>query len=217
MKVIGITGPTGAGKTTALNALRELGAEVIDADEVYHRLLETDEGLKKALKAAFGEQIGDKMGRIDRKALSEAVYPGSLEELGAITHPAVLAAIGARVEKAQREGRPAVVIDAIALIESGLGEKCDAVVTVLAPLEVRVARIMALDGIDESYARRRAMAQKDDGFFRAHAHYVLENTEGDTPESFRERAKALLETLLEESGDITRTDEAHKEYYLNKG
>ena len=135
MKVIGITGPTGAGKTTALNALRELGAEVIDADEVYHRLLETDEGLKKALKAAFGEQIGDKMGRIDRKALSEAVFPGRLEELGAITHPAVLAAIGARVEKAQREGRPAVVIDAIALIESGLGEKCDAVVTVLAPLQ----------------------------------------------------------------------------------
>ena len=173
MKVIGITGPTGAGKTTALNALRELGTEVIDADEVYHRLLETDEGLKKALKAAFGEQIGDKMGRIDRKALSEAVYPGSLEELGAITHPAVLAAIGARVEKAQREGRPAVVIDAIALIESGLGEKCDAVVTVLAPLEVRVARIMARDGIDESYARRRAMAQNDDGFFRAHAHYVV--------------------------------------------
>lgn len=196
MKVIGITGPTGAGKTTALNALRELRAEVVDADEVYHRLLETDEGLKKALKVAFGERITDKMGRIDRKALAAAVYPDRLEELGAITHPAVLAAIGARIEEARGAGRPAAAIDAIGLIESGLGEKCDAVVAVLAPLEVRVKRIMARDSIDEGYARRRALAQKDDGFFRAHADCVLENSESDTPERFRERAKELFQSLL---------------------
>ncbi len=198
MKIIGITGPTGAGKTTALDALRDLGAEVIDADGVYHDLLDRDEGLKKALKAAFGEQIGDKMGRIDRKALAAAVYPDRLEELNAITHPAVLSAIGERVARADREGKRAVAIDAIALIESGLGEMCGAVVAVLAPLEVRVRRIMARDGIGEDYARRRALAQKDDGFFRAHAGYVLENSENDTPERFRERARILFETLLEE-------------------
>lgn len=198
MKVIGITGPTGAGKTTALSALRDLGAEVIDADALYHDLLERDEGLKKALRAAFGEQIMDKMGKIDRKALAAAVYPGRLEELNAITHPAILSAIGEQVEQARKEGRPAVAIDAIALIESGLGERCDAVVAVLAPLELRVKRIMARDGIDEPYARRRAMAQKDDGFFRAHAGYVLENRADDTPERFQERAKALFETLLRE-------------------
>lgn len=196
MKVFGITGPTGAGKTTALDALRDLGAEVIDADGVYHELLEADEGLKKALCAAFGEQIQDKMGRIDRKALSAAVYPGRLEELNALTHPAILFAIGERVEKACREGRPAVAIDAIALMESGLGEKCDEVVAVLAPLEVRVKRIMARDGIDEGYARRRALAQKDDSFFRAHAGYVLENRGDDTPERFRARAMELFQLLM---------------------
>lgn len=196
MKVIGITGPTGAGKTTALNALRELGAEVIDADGVYHKLLEGNEGLKKALCAAFGEQIGDKLGRIDRKALAAAVYPGRLEELNAITHPAILSAIDERIEKARRANRPAVAIDAIALIESGLGEKCDDVVAVLAPLEVRVKRIMARDGIDEGYARRRALAQKDEGFFRTHAGYVLENREDDTPERFRERALELFRRLI---------------------
>lgn len=196
MKVIGITGPTGAGKTTALNALRDLGAEVIDADALYHRLLEEDEGLKKDLRAAFGEQIVDKMGRIDRKALAAAVYPNRLEELNALTHPAILFAIGERVEKARREDRPAVAIDAIALIESGLGEKCDEVVAVLAPLEVRVKRIMARDGISEDYARRRALAQRDDGFFRANAGYVLENWEDDTPERFRERAMELFRRLM---------------------
>lgn len=196
MRIIGITGPTGAGKTTALNALRDLGAEVIDADALYHKLLEEDEGLKKALRAAFGEQIADKMGRIDRKALASAVYPGRLGELNALTHPAILSAIGKQVELARKAGKPAVAIDAIALIESGLGEKCDEVVAVLAPLEVRVKRIMVRDGIDDGYARRRAMAQKDDGFFRAHAGYVLENRADDTPEGFRERAAELFRRLL---------------------
>lgn len=199
MKIIGITGPTGAGKTTALNVLRELGAEVIDADEVYHRVLEENGELKRALRAAFGEQILDKVGRIDRKALSAAVYPDRLEELNAITHPAVLSAIGKRVEQARREGRPAVAIDAIALVESGLGERCGEVVAVLAPLEVRVKRIMLRDGIDERYARRRALAQKDESFYRAHAGYVLGNTEKDTPDSFREQAKILFEALLKEA------------------
>lgn len=196
MKVIGITGPTGAGKTTALNALRDLGAEVVDADALYHELLKEDEGLKKALRAAFGEQIADKMGRIDRKALAAAVYPDRLEELNALTHPAVLSAIEERIEKARQAGRPALAVDAIALIESGLGEKCDAVVAVLAPLELRVKRIMVRDGIDEGYARRRALAQKDESFFRAHAGYVLENRADDTPERFRERAAELFRRLL---------------------
>ncbi len=196
MKIIGITGPTGAGKTTALDVLRDLGAEVIDADGVYHDLLDRDEGLKKALKAAFGEQIEDKMGRIDRKALAAAVYPDRLEELNALTHPAVLSAIDERVERAEQEGKKAVAIDAIALIESGLGEKCGAVVAVLAPLEVRVKRIMVRDGVGEDYARRRALAQKDDGFYRDHAGYVLENLESDTSETFRRKALELFQRLM---------------------
>ena len=176
--------------------MRGLGAEVIDADRLYHSLLESDKALQEALTAAFGAQILDSAGRIDRKRLSAAVYPDRLEELNAITHPAVLAVIDERVEAARREDRPAVAIDAIALIESGLGEKCDAVVAVLAPLNLRIERIMARDGIDEPYARRRALAQKGDGFFRSYAGYVLENRAEDTPEGFEERAKALFESIL---------------------
>lgn len=197
MKTIGITGPTGAGKTTALNALRSLGAEVVDADAVYHRLLEESESLKKALTGAFGEEILDKMGKIDRRRLSQAVYPHRLEELNALTHPAILSEIAEEKRRAEKAGCPALAIDAIALIESGLEEWCDVVVAVLAPLELRVRRIMARDGIDEDYARCRALAQKPDEFFRSHSAYTLENREGDTPEAFGERALALFRELLE--------------------
>ena len=81
MKIIGITGPTGAGKTTALNVLRDLGAEVLDADAVYHRLLEESLPLRQSLAAAFGVDILDASGRVDRRRLSAAVYPDRLEEL----------------------------------------------------------------------------------------------------------------------------------------
>lgn len=199
MKVIGITGPTGAGKTTALNALRELGAEVIDADAVYHELLWKNGEMKAALVSAFGPGILDGDGQVDRKALAGAVYPDRLEELNGITHPFVAAQVGRRVEAAQRSGKPAAAIDAIALMESGLGERCDVVVSVLAPLEVRIGRIMVRDGIDEGYARRRALAQKGEDFFRSHSDYVLENGEGDTPEAFEAEARALFQKILTEA------------------
>ena len=196
MKIIGITGPTGAGKTTALNALRRLGAVVVDADAVYHRLLSDSVPLKKSLVEAFGERILDDGGRIDRKRLSQAVYPDGLGKLNELTHPFILERIGQEAERARQEGRAALAVDAIALVECGLGAKCDAVVAILAPVELRIQRIMARDGIDEAYARRRVAAQQSDDFFRANSSYVLENREGDTPKAFEARALALFEKIL---------------------
>lgn len=196
MKIIGITGPTGAGKTTALHALTALGAEVLDADLVYHQLLDTDEGLRTRLVRAFGPDILDEAGTVDRKRLSAAVYPDRLEELNGLTHPVIVDELFLRAELARQAGRPAVAIDAIARVESGIAQRCDVVVAVLAPLEVRIRRIMARDGIDEPYARRRALAQKGEDFFRAHADYVLENGEDDTPEAFARRCHALFAVLL---------------------
>ena len=199
MKLIGITGPTGAGKTTALRALEDLGAHIIDADQVYHRLLEESGALKAALLERFGPGILDEVGEVDRKALGSAVFgdPAALEDLNAITHRFILDDIRRQTEEARAEGCPAVAVDAISLIESGLGEECDAVVAVLAPLEVRIRRIMAREGISEDYARRRALAQKGDDFFRAHADHVLENGPGEDREQFAARARALFAHMLE--------------------
>lgn len=195
MKVIGITGPTGAGKTTALHVLRELGAEVIDADAVYHALLRENGGLKSALVSAFGERILNGVGEVDRKALAREAYPNRLSELNAVTHPFVVEEVDRRIAAARQEGR-SVAIDAIALIESGLAQRCDAVVAVLAPRELRLRRIMARDGIDEEYARRRVLAQQGDDFFRDNSDHTLENGVKDTEERFRERALELFRELL---------------------
>lgn len=196
MTVIGITGPTGAGKTTALHALEQLGAVVLDADRVYHRLLAESPAMQTALVQAFGPDILDGDGAIDRKRLAGAVYPDRLEELNQITHPLIITAVMEEVEKARTEGRPAAAIDAIALVESGLADRCDVVVSVLAPMEERIRRIMVRDGIDEEYARRRALAQKGEDFFRSHSDYVLENTGEDSPEAFEEKALGLFREIV---------------------
>lgn len=193
MKRIGITGPTGAGKTTALNALTSLGAHVIDADKVYHDLLESSVPMRKALTERFGAEILDKNGRIDRKALGNVVFvdADALADLNAITHRFVLEEIERQASQAEAEGRPAVAIDAIALIESGAAETCDAVVGILAPKQVRIRRIMAREGISEEYARKRVEAQQDDTFFRTHCTHILENG-GEDAGAFEAQALALF-------------------------
>lgn len=198
MKLIGITGPTGAGKTTALHALASLGAAVIDADAMYHDLLSSDQGLKEALAGRFGRDLLDGEGQIARKRLGEIVFTDhqALEDLNAITHRFILEELARRTGAARREGRSAVAVDAIRLIESGIGASCDAVVGILAPAGLRVRRIMAREGISEAYARKRVEAQPDDDFYRAHCSHILENGLEDTPETFRRRALALFRTLL---------------------
>ena len=183
MKIIGITGPTGAGKTTALRALAQLGVWIIDADEVYHRLLEESVPLQMALTARFGE-LQDERGKIDRKKLGNVVFgdPEALAALNAITHRFIGEEIDRQLSAARAEDRSAAAIDAIALIESGLGALCDCTVAVTAPPEVRIRRIMARDGISEDYARSRVAAQKSDSFYRKRCTLVLENRAGSRAE-----------------------------------
>ena len=197
MKRIGITGPTGAGKTTALNALAELGVHIIDADQVYHDLLANSAPMKEALTARFGPAILDGAGKVDRKALGNVVFadPTALADLNAITHRFIIDEIDRQAAQAEAEGRPAVAIDAIALIESGVGDTCSAVVGILAPKEVRIRRIMAREGISEEYARKRVEAQQGDDFFRTHCTHILENGDG-SPEEFGRRARTLFESLI---------------------
>lgn len=198
MKRIGITGPTGAGKSTALHVLKTLGVQVVDCDVVYHDLLQRDITLRTELLERFGPDILDQANQIDRKKLGAIVYrnTAALVDLNNIAHAHVLEALAHMEETALREGRPAVAYDAIALIESGLGARCNAVVGVLAPLEVRIRRIMARDGISEAYARMRVSAQKEDGFFRAHCTYILENDDTGTPQAFQAEAERLFTRIL---------------------
>ena len=196
MKIVGITGPTGAGKTTALRAVLALGGCVIDCDQVYHQLLEENAAMRNELTERFGRGILDSEQRLDRKKLGALVFQDKalLADLNAITHRYVRQRVEELLRASRGEGRPLAAVDAIALIESGLGELCDAVVGVLAPPEVRVRRIMARDGISEDYARMRVKAQQGDAFFRTNCTAVLENTGEEA--AFARQATALFEKIL---------------------
>lgn len=202
MTVIGITGPSGAGKTTVLGVLEELGAAVIDCDALYHKLLREDTALLGRIRERFGPAVFDGAGNLDRKALGRVVFhdPAALAELNQLTHAAILAALDKLLAQAETEGRPAAAIDAIALIESGASARCAVTVAVTAPVDVRVKRLMAREGVGEDYARARVEAQQPDRFYEEHCDYVLCND--GAPEDCRNRARDLFNIILHPKEDV---------------
>ena len=191
--VIGITGGTGSGKTSALNAIRDLGGVVIDCDAVYHEMLNQDAELRHAIEVKF-HGVFNSDGSLNRKKLGELVFEN--KERMAQLNEVIYQFLVPEVQRRARDGN-LTAIDAINLIESGVGELCDRTVAVTAPAELRVRRIMARDGIDERYARMRVSAQKSDEFYRSKCDYELSNT-ADTPEDFRETARVFFERLIGE-------------------
>ena len=176
MTIVGVTGGTGCGKTTALNAFSERGALVLDCDAVYHQLLETDSNLLSEIDARFPGVVEN--GKLERKRLGDIVFrdASALKDLNAITHRYISAALRSRLAEFARSGGRAAAIDAVALIESGLGEMCDVIVGVTAPKEARIRRIMAREGISEEYAAARVGAQKTDEWYAEHCDQILNNS-----------------------------------------
>ena len=187
--IIGITGGTGCGKTTALNAVRQLGGVVLDCDQIYHQLLQTDRALLSAIDARFPGCVHD--GVLDRKALGRIVFSdkAALADLNAITHRAVKDAV--LLELAKKP--PLAAIDAIGLFEGGLAELCDATVVVTAPEEVRISRLMQRDGISADYAKMRIQAQRPQSEFVALCDYSLENA--GTQQQFQDQCLAFFRQL----------------------
>ena len=187
--ILGITGGTGCGKTTLLNAVRSLGGQVIDCDEVYHRLLKEDKNMLQAIQARFPGTVEN--GVLDRKKLGSIVFadPDALQDLNAITHSAIRRAVMDAISPIPT----LVAIDAIALHESGLSELCHTTVAITAPLEDRVRRLMARDNISESYARSRIAAQHDEAWFREKCDHVLEN-DGEI-DAFATKCVAFLRNI----------------------
>ncbi len=196
MVVIGITGPTGAGKTTVLHVLRAFGAAVIDCDALYHNMLEHDESMLGELKNRFGEGVFGADGTLRRKALGDIVFghPNALADLNAITHRHIVAEVKRLVDRARGEGRPAAAIDAVALIESGAAELCDVTVAVTADDELRVRRVMLREGIPEEYARKRVAAQKPSAWFEARCTHTLRND--GSREELEGKARALFSSII---------------------
>ncbi len=195
MYVIGLTGPSGAGKSLVSSFWKKKGLSVIDADDVYHRLLIPPSPCVDAIAEHFGSGVLQKDGSLDRKALGGIVFsdPAELEALNTIAHRFVMEKIREELSALEKNGASVAVLDAPQLFEAGADRLCDKVVAVLAPREARMERIMTRDGIDEASAARRINAQMSEGYFREHADVILEN-DSDT-ETLLKSAEELLSCL----------------------
>ena len=195
MPVIGITGGTGAGKTTALGELEKLGARMIDCDEVYHTLLRTSAAMRGEIRARFGD-VFDADGALDRHKLGNVVWNDqkALADLSVMTHTYVRRETDRRLAEAGAAHCPAAGVDAIALFESDIYRRCDHLVYVTAPKEDRIARIVRRENISEEYARARVEAQKPDEFFRQRCGHVLLND--GTEAEFAKKSARLFRELL---------------------
>ena len=187
--IIGITGGTGCGKTTALDAIRALGGLVIDCDKVYHEMLRTDKVLLHAIENRFPGTVED--GMLNRKKLGSIVFSdkNALLDLNAITH----SAIREKVQQILGEKPSLAAVDAIELFDGGLAEVCDVTVAVIAPETERVGRLTVRDSITPEQAIQRIRAQKPESYFRKKCDYVLENN--GTQEAFQEKCLAFFRKL----------------------
>lgn len=194
MTLVGITGGTGCGKTTALGVLRDMGALIIDCDEVYHELCRGSAEMRQEICAQFGEVWGEN--GLDRKKLGAVVFSDSeaLAKLNAITHRYV----DARVEELLREhamnGGTLAAIDAIALLDGAFAKRTAFNAAVTAPESERVRRLVAREGISEQYAKMRIDAQHSSEYFEENCDYVLENS-GDI-DTFRNECKKFFAEVL---------------------
>lgn len=187
--ILGITGGTGCGKTTLLNCAAQQGGLILDCDAIYHELLRTDPALLSTIETRFPGTVEN--GVLQRKKLGNLVFSNekALSDLNAITHGAVKAEVLRRLEANPK----LAAIDAIGLFEGGLAELCDVTVAVAAPEEDRIRRLMARDGIERAYAKRRIDAQKSAQWFRERCDYCLEND--GSPEDFRKICLAFLRKI----------------------
>lgn len=192
--ILGITGGTGCGKTTLLEVVRQQGGVTLDCDAIYHELLSSDKEMLDSLRESFPECFQG--GFLQRKQLGALVFsdPQALALLNRITHIAVKREVKRRLSPAPK----LAAIDAIALLESGLGELCDVTVAVLAPREDRIKRLTRRDGITRQYAESRIDAQHPDAWFRENCDYTLEND--GTYEEFADKCEAFLNTIKKNGG-----------------
>jgi len=191
---LGLTGGIGSGKSTASTRLRELGATVLDYDQLARDVVEPGSTGLAAIADRFGTEVLRADGTLDRPALGAVVFsdPAALKDLEGITHPA----IRERAALLEREAGPDAVVvhDNALLVDMGAHRAMDTVVVVDVPVETQVQRLVEHRGLTQTDARARIAAQLGREERLAAADHVLDNS--GTPDDLRAAVDALWETLV---------------------
>ena len=198
MKILGLTGPSGAGKTLFSFFLCAKGYPCINADELYHSMLNPPSKMLDAIRREFGDSFFNDNGELDRKELGKFVFSKkeNLELLNATVLPLVIEKMQEIAKDYQKNGAKILVIDAPTLFEAGYDKSCNMTVSILAPANIRIGRISERDEISYDDALLRTKAQKDDSFYYERSDRVIVNDSNE--EALKKKAEDLIEELLSE-------------------
>lgn len=190
--VIGLTGPSGAGKGMVGKIFEENGIPCIDTDLVYRKLLIPPSECLDELCGYFGNGITDDNGTLDRRKLAKVVFGKGNEKklavLNSISHRHILNKVRETIKEYNNTGFSVVAVDAPLLFESGFDSECDLIVSVMAPYNERLSRIILRDGISEDAAKMRLSAQHGDEYYTERSDYII-NNDCDTE-------RLMLQTLI---------------------
>jgi dephospho-CoA kinase len=175
--VVGLTGQTGAGKSTVSKIFASNGFAVIDADHVARQVVEKGTKCLDEIIDFFGEGVVCEDGTLNRKALAAIVFSdkAKLETLNTITYPYITGEILRQIRVHSMKGEKLILLDAPTLFESRADDFCEIIISVLADADIREKRIISRDGLTQEQARKRMNSQLDEEFFRSHSDYIIRN------------------------------------------
>jgi len=175
-RLIGLTGPTGSGKSSVSQIFADSGFGYVDADKIAHKALLDKECIDKLLNA-FSSDILNSDNSINRKALAKIAFQTkeNTKLLNSITHPVILRLCLAKFEELSSKGYADILLDAPTLFEAGMENMCDLIISVISPKNLRFQRILKRDNLTEDQANSRINAQHDDSFYTDRSDYVILN------------------------------------------
>ncbi len=192
--VLGITGGSGSGKSQVCKLLASMGAEIIDADEIGHEITSREDVLRE-ITVEFGSGVINADGTLNRRALGSIVFNSkkALETLNIITHKKIFDEIEKRLSESRAE---VVAIDAAVLKTTKIKNLCDFIIAVVAPMNMRLSRIMQRDSLSEEQAKTRIAAQMSDAEYAHGVDFVILN--GGNVENLNRRVIEIFETIRDE-------------------
>lgn len=180
MLVVGLTGGIASGKSTVSCYLQDLGAVIIDTDQLAREMVQPNSPVLQEITAYFGKEILVSTGELDRKKLADRIFTSNAdrEKLNNIFHPVIIGKVQDLITKYKEEGKvPLIVVDAPLLLETGMQRLVDEVWVIAIPNEVQLARLMKRDGINQVEAQTRLNSQMPLKEKIRQAHRVIDNSQ----------------------------------------